>query len=117
MPPLRVADLRLGHAENLRGDGGVDVAVLGEGAGQLVVGAEVGEQPQLDLRVVGGQQRPPLGRAGTPGGSAGPARVRAGMFCKFGSLELSRPVAATVWLNDVWTRPVSGFTSAGRAST
>ena len=46
-----------------------------------------------------------------------PRSVRDGMFCKFGSLELSRPVAATVWLNDVWTRPVCGFTSAGSAST
>ena len=27
------------------------------------------------------------------------------MFCRFGSLELSRPVAATTWLNEAWTRP------------
>ena len=39
------------------------------------------------------------------------------MFCRFGSLELSRPVAATTWLNDVWTRPVSGWIIAGSAST
>ena len=38
------------------------------------------------------------------------------MFCRFGSLLLRRPVAATAWLNDVWTRPVSGFTSCGSAS-
>src|SRR2546430_9756157 len=28
-----------------------------------------------------------------------------GMFWRFGSLELSRPVAATPWLNDAWIRP------------
>ena len=39
------------------------------------------------------------------------------MFCRFGSLLLSRPVAATAWLNVVCTRPVAGFTSAGSAST
>ena len=31
------------------------------------------------------------------------------MFCRFGSLELSRPVAATTWLNEACTRPVSGM--------
>ena len=31
------------------------------------------------------------------------------MFCRFGSLLLRRPVAATAWLNDVCTRPVIGF--------
>ena len=31
-----------------------------------------------------------------------PASVRTGMFCKFGSAELKRPVDATVWLNVVW---------------
>ena len=30
-----------------------------------------------------------------------------GMFCRFGSVEDSRPVAATVWLNVVWIRPSS----------
>ena len=107
----------LGHAEDLRRHRGVNVAVLGEGLPQLLVAAEVGQQPQLDLRVVGRQQQPALARAGTPGGSAGPCSRRTGMFCRFGSLELSRPVAATVWLNEAWTRPVFGLTSAGRAST
>ena len=45
-----------------------------------------------------------------------PSSVRIGMFCRFGSLLLKRPVAATAWLNDVWTRPVAGFTSCGSAS-
>ena len=45
-----------------------------------------------------------------------PISVRMGMFCRFGSLLLSRPVAATAWLICVCTRPVSGFTSDGSAS-
>ena len=32
-----------------------------------------------------------------------------GMFCRLGLLELSRPVAVTAWLNDVWMRPVRGL--------
>ena len=45
-----------------------------------------------------------------------PSSVRIGMFCRFGSLLLKRPVAATAWLNDVCTRPVCGLTSCGSAS-
>ena len=45
-----------------------------------------------------------------------PSSVRMGMFCRFGSLLLRRPVAATAWLKLVCTRPVSGLTSTGRAS-
>ena len=45
-----------------------------------------------------------------------PSSRRIGMFWRFGSLDDSRPVAATVWLNDVCSRPVCGFTSAGSAS-
>ena len=45
-----------------------------------------------------------------------PISVRIGMFCRFGSLLLRRPVAATAWLICVCTRPVSGFTSVGSAS-
>ena len=39
-----------------------------------------------------------------------PSSRRIGMFWRFGSLDDSRPVAATVWLNDVWSRPSRGFT-------
>ena len=46
-----------------------------------------------------------------------PSSPRMGMFCRLGSLELSRPVAAPVWLKMVCTRPVSGFTAARSAST
>ena len=33
-----------------------------------------------------------------------PASVRMGMFCRFGSVDESLPVAAMVWLNVVWIR-------------
>ncbi len=36
---------------------------------------------------------------------ARPSSVRTGMFCRFGSVDERRPVAATVWLNVVWMRP------------
>jgi hypothetical protein len=38
------------------------------------------------------------------------------MFCRFGSVDESRPVAATVWLNVVWIRP-SSETDLSRPST
>ena len=44
-----------------------------------------------------------------------PSSVRTGMFCRFGSEEERRPVAVTVWLYEVCTRP-SPATSSGRAS-
>ena len=44
-----------------------------------------------------------------------PSSVRTGMFCRFGLVEESRPVAATAWLKRVWMRP-SAPTSSGRAS-
>ena len=43
-----------------------------------------------------------------------PSSVRMGMFCRLGSLELSRPVAATTWLNDACTRPVSDWIIVGQ---
>ena len=39
------------------------------------------------------------------------------MFWRFGSVDDRRPVAATVWLNEVWMRPVSGWISSGSGST
>ena len=39
------------------------------------------------------------------------------MFCRFGSFEDSRPVAAVVCENTVCTRPVCGFTCCGSVST
>jgi hypothetical protein len=38
------------------------------------------------------------------------------MFCRFGFEEDSLPVAATVWLKEVWRRPSFGSTSLGSAS-
>ena len=46
-----------------------------------------------------------------------PSAVRIGMFCRFGSVAESRPVAATVWLKVAWMRPVSGLTISGSEST
>ena len=39
------------------------------------------------------------------------------MFCRFGSVELSRPVAAIVWLNVVWIRPSVGLIVFSSPST
>ena len=36
-----------------------------------------------------------------------PSSVRIGMFCRLGSVDDSRPVAAIIWLNVVWMRPSS----------
>ena len=41
-----------------------------------------------------------------------PSAVRTGMFCRFGSVEDSRPVRAMVWLNVVWMRPSSDSASS-----
>jgi hypothetical protein len=45
-----------------------------------------------------------------------PSGSRMGMFCRFGVLEESLPVAAMVWLKEVWILPVRGFIRAGRES-
>ena len=50
-------DFAGGHAEDLRGGEGVDVVAAAVGLDQQRVGGEVGEQAQLDLRVVGGEQQ------------------------------------------------------------
>ena len=46
-----------------------------------------------------------------------PSGVRMGIFWRLGSLLERRPVAVTVWLNEVWILPVDGLISSGRAST
>ncbi|MNL53941.1 hypothetical protein D3C87_1772300 [compost metagenome] len=46
-----------------------------------------------------------------------PSAVRMGMFWRLGFSEERRPVAATVWLNEVWIRPVRALISSGRLST
>ena len=45
-----------------------------------------------------------------------PSAVRTGMFCRFGSLDASRPVTAVAWENVVCTRPVCAFTICGSLS-
>ena len=80
---------------------------------------EVRHDAQLDLRVVGREQDRASGRksrATKQRRIALPRSVRTGMFCRFGSCDDSRPVAATVWLKFVWMRPVFLCTSAGSAS-
>jgi hypothetical protein len=43
-----------------------------------------------------------------------PSSVRAGMFCRFGLAEDSRPVAVIVWLKLLCILPVMGFISFGK---
>jgi len=45
-----------------------------------------------------------------------PSGVRAGMFCRFGSLEDRRPVTTTLWEKVVCTRPVRGSIIFGSLS-
>jgi hypothetical protein len=76
----------------------------------------VGNDPQLDLRVVRRDQR----RLGVSATNARrmrrPRGVRIGMFCRFGSDDDRRPVAATAWWKVVCRRP-SAAISVGSAST
>ena len=83
----------------------VDVLAGAERLDQRFFVGQVREHPQLDLRVVGGDQHVARARRRTRGGSRRPSSVRIGMFCRFGSELLRRPVAATAWLKQVWTRP------------
>jgi hypothetical protein len=62
----------------------------------------VGEDAQLDLVVVGGQQRMPA--AATKQlrtGARSPMRI--GMFWRFGFVLERRPVAVATWLKVVWS--------------
>ena len=79
----------------------------------LLVG-DVREHAQLDLLVVDRGSTLP-GSAMKQGRITRPVSVRIGMFCRFGLIEASRPVAAFVWRNVVCRRP--GFPiQAGSAS-
>ena len=84
----------------------MDVLARRERLLEVLVARHVGEDPQLDLAVVGGQEGH-VGRAGHEGPPDPPAerRVRIGMFWRFGSEDERRPVAATAWWNVVWRRP------------
>ena len=93
----------------------MDVGARGEGLDQTGVVRQVGDDPQLDLVVVGHQEA----RSPRPGTKARrkrrPSSVRTGMLCRLGRSEDSRPVRATVWRNEAWMRP-SAATSASRVS-
>ena len=39
------------------------------------------------------------------------------MFCRFGSVDERRPVAAIVWLNVVWMRPASSISGSSESTT
>ena len=84
------------HAEDFRRGGLVNVAILGEGPQQAFIAREVRHDAQFDLRVVGRQQAM-AGCAMKAWRIRRPSGLRIGMFCRFGSVEDSRPVAATAW--------------------
>ena len=92
----------------------VDVLPGGEGPDEPGIAREVGDDPQLDLVVVGHEQRRPApGRK--PRETAALDRSATGMLCRFGWSDDRRPVRATVWRKVAWIRP-SGATSASRLS-
>ena len=87
-------------AEDARGRLAVDVGLAGERVGQVVVAGDVGEDPELDLAVVGGDERR-VRRPGDERPPDAPAERRSGSGCSGGSgpTSESRPVAATAWWN------------------
>ena len=81
---------------------------------ERVLAGHVGEDPQLHLGVVGGDER-----VAVLGHEAGadllPCSVRMGMFWRLGLVLERRPVVVAVWLKVVWSRP-SSASSSGNAS-
>jgi hypothetical protein len=76
----------------------------------------VGEDPELDLRVVGRHEAVARRRdERRPDAATLLGADRDVLQVRIGAGE--RPVAATVWLKDVWRRPVEASTSSGSAST
>ena len=80
------------HAEHLRGGDRVDVDALGERLLQRADVGHVGQDAQLDLRVVGRDQQVARARRTKASRILRPSSVRIGMFCRLGSFEVSRPV-------------------------
>ena len=83
----------------------------------MLVAGHVGEDPQLDLRVVGrdqdevraaGHERPP-----DPPAELAPDRD----VLEVGIGRREPAVAATAWWNVVWSRPSTSAISVGSAST
>ena len=94
-------------AKNFLGGARVNVLPGAERFDQHGIFGKMRQDAQLDLRIIGGEQRVARlrnKRRANLAAKLGPH----GIFCRFGSLELSRPVAAVVWLKLVCRRPVSG---------
>jgi len=70
----------------------VNVFIVLVGARQQRIAAEVGQQAQLDLRIIRREQLRSR-RGGEGARISRPSSVRVGMFCRFGLIEESRPVA------------------------
>ena len=103
----RVALIRVSSpvpdAEHLDGGRGWMSSLRGERLAQHRFAGDVGEDAQLDLRVVGREQ--PRPSAATNAERIRAELVRIGIDCRFGFVVESRPVAATAWLIVVWRRP------------
>lgn len=85
----------------------MDVFAAAEGFDERLLAAEVGQNSELDLGVVG-REEAPAGSGTKASRIRRPSSVRMGMFWRLGEAEESRPVAVTSWLKDVWIRPVTG---------
>ena len=72
------------------------------------IARKMGQHPQLDLRIVGRQQHPAR-LAGHEGRADFAALSRPHRDVLQVRVAGTQPaVAATTWLNEAWTRPVSG---------
>ena len=95
------------HAEDVRGGAGVDV--LAAVRRPPAAPAHRPRGPAAAAR--SGCSRPPAAHAPARprrrGGCAAPSSVRIGMFCRFGSVEDSRPVLVMAMAKPVCTRPVA----------
>ncbi len=88
--------LRERHIEDERRGLPVDVPTRAEGMDERRIAGEVRHQPQFDLGVVRHDEPATRPRARNPLRISSPRGERTGMFCRFGSEEHSRPVAAPV---------------------
>ena len=114
---LIAVDLLGGDIEEACGGGGMDVLPGAEGFEESGILTEGGEDAELDLGVVGGEELPTVAR--DEGFAYLPASARCGRGCSggWGRWRERRPVAVWVWPKCVCTRWVTGSTAAGRAST
>ena len=71
----------------------MNIAILGESPAKCCIAAKMGQQTQLDLRVIRSQQQP-AGAGKKAWRICRPCSLRTAIFCKLGSLDDSRPVAA-----------------------